>query len=404
MGMAVRGRNAKVRYYVGDGDVIVALAYSLPFFVILVAFILFFVVTCFFTPLSKLEESIKDDPKRQANTAAALLLCVAFSIYSFALDVVSWDIESKRNDLPSYYKQLKHFVNITYACTIFYFLVLIIALVLILFEVIRILYSLIKQNPISSDGVETSLVKMIDTNQITLINVLKMIYTKRITLISVLIAGSAILSFIAHSPSILMAWATDSFYASRIALFYGIIVFIYFTVFHFAYDALKTAFDEVKDEYKCCAQVVIFLIIIFLTICLTGIVVVITLFVVTVPVNNSIETATEGVTSIYNGAVILIGILLAYKIGWHNTGRSFSVSNALKKAMNIDITSNENENELVQWEKLDEEKRLTEVIKAIIIRQIKTNLEERCQGECVHNNIVAILVDSKVSMKIHLIM
>ena len=41
----------------------------------------------------------------------------------------------------------------------------------------------------------------------------------------------ALLSVTAHFPSILMAWETDSFYASRVALFYGIVVFLLFFIF-----------------------------------------------------------------------------------------------------------------------------------------------------------------------------
>ena len=39
------------------------------------------------------------------------------------------------------------------------------------------------------------------------------------------------------------------------------------------------------------------------------------IFVISIPVNNSIETAADGVSTIFNGAVVLAGGLIAYKIG-----------------------------------------------------------------------------------------
>ena len=93
------------------------------------------------------------------------------------------------------------------------------------------------------------------------------------------------------------------------------------------------------------------------------VVVIITLYVVTVPVNNSIETASEGVTSIYNGAVVLIGGLLAYKIGWQYFGHSFSASDALKDALDGMESSPTGMNK-DEWKKLTEESHLTEILKA----------------------------------------
>ena len=98
----------------------------------------------------------------------------------------------------------------------------------------------------------------------------------------------------------------------------------------------------------------------------SGINIVITVFVISVPISNSIETTSEGVTSIYNGAVILIGGLLAYKIGWYYLGNSFSVSQALQKALTkveIPPFKVDREND---WSKITEEGRLAEVMRAIV--------------------------------------
>ena len=100
----------------------------------------------------------------------------------------------------------------------------------------------------------------------------------------------------------------------------------------------------------------------FLTVSL--VVLIITLYVVTVPVNNSIETASEGVTSIYNGAVVLIGGLLAYKIGWRYFGHSFSVSDALEDALEC-MEAPPAGVRVKDWDNLTEERRLTEILKAV---------------------------------------
>ena len=56
------------------------------------------------------------------------------------------------------------------------------------------------------------------------------------------------------------------------------------------------------------------------------------IFVINNTVKNLIESSADGVTTIYNGAVVLIGVLLAHKIGGHFV-HQFSVGDALKDAM-----------------------------------------------------------------------
>ena len=91
----------------------------------------------------------------------------------------------------------------------------------------------------------------------------------------------------------------------------------------------------------------------------------ITIFVVSIPVHiyNSISEAADGVTSIYNGEVVLIGGIIAYNVGWYYFFGFFSLEEALKAAMeemetpfNYDANGN--------WEMLTEEERMTQVMKA----------------------------------------
>lgn len=71
---------------------------------------------------------------------------------------------------------------------------------------------------------------------------------KRLALISVLIAGSTILSLSSHFPSIMMAWATDPFYASGIALFYTFNIGAYFTFFHYVHIFSSRIFGKIEGH------------------------------------------------------------------------------------------------------------------------------------------------------------
>ena len=185
---------------------------------------------------------------------------------------------------------------------------------------------------------------------------------ERIALFCVLIVGSAFLSLTAHFPSILMAWATDPFYASKIALFYGISIVCYFTVFHYSYVLSIRAFSKGVNKKR--SMIIIPIIITVIIIAVTTVIGLITVFVITVPVSNSIETAADGITSIYNGAIVLIGGLLAYRIGWHYIGHSFSVSDAVQGAIH-DMKPPFGIDEEV-WKNKTDEGRLTELVKAIV--------------------------------------
>ena len=199
--------------------------------------------------------------------------------------------------------------------------------------------------------------------------------------------GSSSLQISVHIPNILIAWSGDPFYASRIAIYYAIFIFSNFiasrnaynvgykagTYSHSIYPTGARQIDRNIDGYRCsCLTIflVIFLAFIALTV-VNGILVTITIFVVSNPVHNSISEAADGVTSIYNGGVVLIGGIIAYNVGWYYFFGSFSLEDALKAAMeemetpfNYDANGN--------WEMLTEEGRMTQVMKALVYRQTFT--------------------------------
>ena len=185
-----------------------------------------------------------------------------------------------------------------------------------------------------------------------------------------------------------MAWATDPFYASRIALYYGSVFISYFTAFHYAYifshklaELCKNSTFFLAIEYIFCCTLVernrFWSGVVLAFVLISGLTGTFAIFVVNIPVNNSIESSADGVTTIYNGAVVLIGILLAHKIGGHFL-HPFSVEDALKDAMKqMDGLPFDKGGE---WQTLPEEERLTEVIKALIHRQTSIGHKDTDHG------------------------
>ena len=373
LGVAVQRDSAQIDFYLDSaGEGLIISAYIVPFCIVFIALLAtIFTVWCN-TSLEDLEKSIKSSPPFQANIVAAVLLCGVVTVFTFGLDVKSCVVDFNE-PLPPYYDRRTEAVIFTIFSVIIYFPVFLFGIFLIISEAFLLVFSWCKDSPANEEEEKWMCITKLKATCCQ--------YNKghreRIVLSCVLIAGSAILSLTAHFPSILMAWATDPFYASQVALFYGIIIFSYFTAFHYSFIVSSRAFGEkengeVKFTKKLCVLVPISLFVTFIAV--FTVICLIAVFVVTVPVSNSIETATEGVTSIYNGAIVLIGGLLAYRIGWHYIGQSFSVSDALEKALEKMDYPLPQENKLPnkeKWEELTEEGRLTEVIKAMISSELK---------------------------------
>ena len=367
VGLAVGKSIDGSSFYLTRSDDIISAAYGLPFFVVLVVVVIVF-LGVFFMSLDEQVTLIENSIDYQANIVSSILLCIIFTVFTTILDIQSCIIDVNQKDLPVYYSHSDKFLGVTITGLIIYLLFFVVGIVWFMFEIFVSLYH----------GYEEDEEKKVSqTDCEALKNKIKA-RSKRIALICVLIIGGALLSITAHFPSILMAWATDAFYASRIALFYGVIIFCYFSGFNYTYVASNNAlYDNGSDDGRVnskkyfCFILPFFLFCSFLAVSL--VVVIITLYIVSVPVNNSIETTSDGVTSIYNGAVILIGALLAYKIGWQYFGCSFSVLDALEKALK-DLSKPPFGAKTDKWGKLTEEKRLTEIMKSIAENKVLTNM------------------------------
>ena len=357
MGMAVTDNDFKIEEHL-YGDVkpgIIKAVYIVPFLVVTALLVIGFIVLCWyghressdFTFQEKLKV-IKSDTGIQANLVAAIFLCSCTTIAIFFLDCISWGVE-KSAKLPRYFPTDGYgLFTISIVFSLFSLLILCVGIVGFIW-----LYL------INDNKYIIWLNKKYDNKCIIWLNKTRHIKSFYFFIPIFLCSGSTLLMMSFHFQTILMAWSSDPFYASRVALFYGIAIFCLFISIKFVYNMSHT-------KTNAFVAVSVFAIFIFVA----GTIVTVVIFVAAIPVNNSIEESAEGITSIYNGAVVLFGSIIAYKVGWYYFGNPFSVDDALKQAMTeIKMTpfySDENK----YWEELTEEKRMTEIMKALIHRQV----------------------------------
>ena len=176
--------------------------------------------------------------------------------------------------------------------------------------------------------------------------------------------SSTVLALSFHFQTILIAWTIAPFYAGRILLYYGVIVFVYFLSLKYTY----TTFTQlVKLNNETCSQVCVRMALIFTTVFVGVVVAFVAIFVVYVPTINTIEEFAIGITTIYHSAVLFIGGLIAYNVGGHYLGGSFSVNTVLKSAMEKLTTNPFNPAE--DWKVIPEETRMSKVVADLIKRE-----------------------------------
>ena len=349
MGMAVSERVFKLTKEDLYGDItpdIIKAVYIVPFLVVVALLVIVLFVMCWYgynecldreCIFQKTLKKIISDSELQANLVAAIFLCSSITIAIFIVDCIAWYVE-KNGKLPSYFP--KDGYGLLIISILFSFISLLTLIAGLVGFIIFLLYWKIKKHNKKHD-----------------------IKSSYFFIPILLCCGSTILMISFHFQTILMAWSSDPFYASRIALYYGIAIFCLFISIKFAYNVSLTNNLYVQIIVRSLSVVGIFLFV-------CGILVTVLIFVAAIPVNNSIEESSDGITSIYNGAVVLIGSIIAYKIGWYYFGNSFSVDDALKQAMaEIKMTPfycDENK----YWKELPEEKRMTEIMKALIHHQV----------------------------------
>ena len=285
-------------------------------------------LTVFRARTVNLQRKAEIDVTLQANLIAVVLLCFLFTVYAFVLDMLSVSVEDV-GTLPSYYVGKRHLFKITIVCSIFS----------ILFDVV---------------GMGVMLVSYFRNHDNCFVG---------ITVGMVCCIGSTIMSLSFHFQDVLIAWTTTPFYASKIALFYGIAIFLLFISLKYAY-ILSNELTEVC--YTKCTKIVIISI---TSIFVIGTISTVATFIVHFPTNNFIEESVTALTTTYNGAIILFGGLLAYKLGLFYFSSSFSINCALRKAIDQMNTPPSNPIQMNEWNELTDEGKLVKVMKAFIYKE-----------------------------------
>ena len=355
--------------------------------------------------MSQLVEKAIKDNGRQTTIVAVVTLCSCFTVYNFLLDMISIGSEDT-SDLPGHYEKNLGF----YICT------LIFATCSLSFLFIGIILFCVLLGIWSYGPRCCCFCKNEENQHIALLIPI------------VMCIGSTIISLSFHFQNILIAWSTDPFYASRIAVYYGIVIFVYYLTFRNTYfiplvcknvftsqpsantthapspDAesecncvsccnkciektwgcfQKATEEEEKERRKMrttsCVVGLRILCVVTVGVLLSGFHALNAVFIYYIPINHSIEESINGVQIIYNGAVLLIGALIAYNVGWfyyHST--TFPAKAALQKAMK-EMKRNPFGSDPLQyveegWDVLLEEDRMKEIMKALLIQVGKSKL------------------------------
>ena len=228
---------------------IIAAGYALPFATIIMTM----VMTCkILYNGKKFLERVEKDIELQGNFVATSLICCFVTLYILALDLHSIKLEWN-DSLPGYYlPKQNYFFYITYVFFAITFFLWVIGIILFFF-----IY-------LCDHEIDLPMTFCILTTVLAL-------------------------SF--HFQTILIAWAIAPFYAGRILLYYGVIIFVYFLSLKYTYILSVELYDG--EKYR-----VVFSLL-FTTVVVSVVVATVAIFVVYVPTINSIEEFAVGITTIY---------------------------------------------------------------------------------------------------------
>ena len=280
----------------------------------------------------KFTANLESSVDLQGNMAAATLICISFTIYAHFLDIYSIFVEN-HSVLPSYYIVGDNYFSITITnCLI----------VTVLFNIVGIILLIV-----SYCSCAAFCFKRLVT-----------VCSKCDLYISVILCiGNTILVLSYHFQNILIAWSLTPFYAGSILLYYGVIVFVAFLSLKYTYIQTHKLISQKRIWLGC--------VLIITSIILIVVIVVTISFIIYIPVSGSIENSAIGITTIYHGGVLLIGGLIAYNVGGHIIGGSFSINSVLKTAVTEMKDNPFNRND-VEWDLASEEKRMSKVVNMLI--------------------------------------
>jgi hypothetical protein len=301
--------------------------------------------------LQKFEKKVKQDIRLKSNLVATALICFYFNIFVFIMDMISTAVESN-GDLPSYFERKEYLFSVFISGSA----------IVLFFNVIGLILLI---NFFFSD------------NENFLWCTMSKMYRGYVAM--TVCCGSAILALSFHFQNILIAWSIVPFYAGKIVLHYGVILFICFLSLKFA---AKYSFILLQDKDKSISKakrVLISGILIVTSVIVVGTIATVAIFIVYIPISNSIEVTAVGITTVYHGAVLFIGALIAYNIGGHYFGGSFSINTVLRRAM-IKTDNNPNGSD-EDWTLESEEVRMSKIVNRFITKYLKDNAIQEPNAE-----------------------
>ena len=302
----------------------------------------------------KIIKPIKKKPQKQANVVSVVVVCIMLSSYITALDVASLIIE-KKNDLPKY----NDINNDIFICTTVFASISVTVLIagFVMPAVVWLCFSCCCKD--FKDAYKK--------DQKVILYFVIPIY---------LIVSSTLLSLAYHFQNILLAWVTNPFYASNVAILYSIIIFLDLLVFKYVYT-IPLAFARLLNLGDKGTRVVAF----FGVICvilsgfvLIGLQATIVVLLIYIPINNSLEESANGISAMYDGVFLFFGGIIAYNIGGLYFRRKFSIEKAVKKAMKAMINTpfdGKDIEKAEEWKGYTEQKKLKEIIKALLQRETR---------------------------------
>ena len=151
-------------------------------------------------------------------------------------------------------------------------------------------------------------------------------------LLSFIILGP-ILSVIAHSPYIAIAYLNDGYHAGSIFIYYTLVLCIGYSICWMSYHSLQLAkFKSPKLSFTKCTNYAICSGI-FGSLAFLSLVVVITVYFVIIPINKSISDAPNRLVGIYQSGGFLIASFVIYKliVFFYTVNRRSSIDNAVLK-------------------------------------------------------------------------
>lgn len=211
-----------------------------------------------------------------ATLFAYTLLCVAFTLYVFALDVSALVARGRDVNTTEYFTEEYDASLFHYPGTVFAFDLLGILIVIIL-----AICTLLRKERMELDKHATLFLCLIP------------------------VGIAPLLCLASHTHYILIAWLTDPIYASSIGISYAIAIFVYLFL-------LKEIYKRVTPDDTVSCKAVIAMVIVFFNILFLHIL--FTLFYIRIPMNHSIQNTPNIVYTILHGTEILILAMVSYKV------------------------------------------------------------------------------------------